>query len=171
MLEKELLERLYLEEQRTIREIATQLGVPSRSVYDAMIHHRIPRRPAFYRPEHPVAHERQLGEAELRRWYIDEERSIRAIAGLAQVSTRAVSEALIRYNIPRRLARPQFAKASEEAGLDETTLRQLYQNQGLSIATIAAALACSPSRIRNALVRWGIERRRRGQPGTAASGE
>jgi hypothetical protein len=109
----------------------------------------------------------------LRRWYIDEKRSIRAIADLAQVSTRAVYEALIRYEIPRRTGAPRLSEAPEvveASGVDQTALRRLYLEEGQSIAAIAAALACSPSRIRSALVRWGIERRPRGRP-SGAGGE
>jgi hypothetical protein len=55
----------------------------------------------------------------------------------------------------------------ETGTLDEPILRRLYEHEGRSIVDIAATLQCSPSRIRSALVRWGIERRRRGRPASA----
>src|SRR5690349_2099909 len=71
-----------------------------------------------------------LDEITLRRLYLEEERSIRDIACLANVPTRTVYDALIRYRIPRRAAgfhqkSPQPARAS----LDEATLRRLYQQE------------------------------------------
>jgi predicted DNA-binding protein YlxM (UPF0122 family) len=170
MLDEATLRRLYQAEERSIRDIAELLHVPTRTVYDALIRYRIPRRPASHRQPRPQPAERQLDEASLRRWYLDEERSIRAIAELAQVSTRAVYEALIAYGIPRRSGgqRPsEEAEVVEASGVDEVALRRLYEDEGRSIAAIAAALACSPSRIRSALVRWGIERRPRGRPSAA----
>jgi hypothetical protein len=47
--------------------------------------------------------------------------------------------------------------------IDEAALRRMYEEEGQSIAAIAASVSCAPSRIRNALVRWGITRRRRGR--------
>ncbi|HNP71863.1 MAG TPA: hypothetical protein PKK15_12160 [Kouleothrix sp.] len=171
MLDEATLRRLYLHEQRSIRDIAALLGASTRVVYDALIHYRIPRRTAGFRPVHEEPAEDRLDEAMLRRWYLEEERSIRAIADLAQVSTRVVYEALIRYGIPRRTAgqRPAgvAAGALPSAPIDEPTLRRLYEQEGRSIAAIAAALACSPARVRRALVHWGIERRQRGRPGAA----
>jgi hypothetical protein len=117
-----------------------------------------------------------LDEATLRRLYLEEQRSIRVIATLSKVSTRVVYDALSRYRIPRRrrgyrAQRPSVI-ALESGLLDETTLRHLYADEGRSIAAIAAILRSSPSRIHNALIRWGIPRRRRGRPYTTiASGD
>jgi len=175
MLDEGTLRRLYLEEQRSIRDIATLLGVPTRTVYDALIRYRIPHRAASFRTTPAGAAGQSLDEASLRRWYLEEARSIREIAELAQVSTRAVYEALIRYGIPRRTVgqrrTAEFAFGDTDKAIDEATLRRLYEEQRQSILAIASALACSPSRIRSALVRWGITRRRRGRPGGAATEE
>jgi predicted DNA-binding protein YlxM (UPF0122 family) len=99
--------------------------------------------------------------------YLEEERSIREIAAQYQVSTRLVYDALSHHRIPRRTSgRRRPAPAAILLGdslLDKATLQRLYQEEGLSIAAIATAVACSPSRVRNALVRWGIARRRRGR--------
>jgi len=171
MLDETTLRRLYLEEQRSIREIAVLQHLPTRSVYDALIRYRIPRRPASYRSPHKDPVEAPFDEAMLRGWYLEEERSIRAIADLAHVSTRVVYDALMRYGIPRRTVGQRPSAAAQALGasdlIDEAGLRRLYEEEQQSIEQIAATLACSPSRIRNALVHWGIARRPRGRPSGA----
>jgi hypothetical protein len=108
-----------------------------------------------------------LDEENLRRLYLDEERSIRDIATFYHISTRMVYDALSRYHIPRRTVGHRRLGATvvttAEGALDEATLRRMYEQEGQSIATIAAEAACTPARIRNALIRWGIARRRRGR--------
>ncbi len=167
MLDETTLRRLYVEEKRSIRAIAALTQIPTRTVYDALIHYRIPRRPAGFRGTQTQSTHIPLDETRLRQWYQEERRSIRSIATLAQVSTRVVYNALIRYRIPRRTVRHQQPPAAviqlPNESLDESTLRRLYVDEGQSIAAIAAAAQCAPSRIRNALVRWGIPRRRRGR--------
>ena len=108
-----------------------------------------------------------IAEDRLRQLYITEQRSIRDIAAIERVSTRTIYDALMRYRIPRRTAghrRPSaMVIAVADGSIDETTLRRLYEEEGQSIAAIAVSVSCAPSRIRNALVRWGIARRRRGR--------
>ena len=168
MLDEATLRRLYLEEQQSIRAIATQQNMPSRMVYDALIRYRIPRRAAGFRSARAHVSDTALNEVNLRHLYLEEQLSIRAIASLSKISTRAVYDALSRYRIPRRrrgyrVQRPT-ALNLESGTVDEASLRRLYIDEGRSIAAIAAMLHSSPSRIRNALVRWRIPRRRRGRP-------
>jgi hypothetical protein len=114
-----------------------------------------------------------LDEATVRQLYLEEQLSIRAIAALSHVSTRVVYDAMSRYRIPRRRRghRAEPGRSIDLKGglLAEATLRRLYTDERRSIAAIAAMLQSSPSRIRNALVRWGIPRRRRGRPGIHSS--
>jgi predicted DNA-binding protein YlxM (UPF0122 family) len=171
MLDETMLRQLYLEEQRSIREISQLEHVSTRSVYDALIHYRIPRRASGFRSPRVQRASVTLDEPTLRRLYLDEERSIRDIAALYQVSTRMVYDAMGRYVIPRRTTghRKHSATVLElaDGGIDQATLRRLYEEEGQPIAAIAASLSCAPSRVRNALVRWGIARRSRGrQSGT-----
>ena len=167
MLDEATLRRLYLEERRTIRDIATMEQVSLRTVYETLIRFRIPRRQAGFSGKRVELDNALFDESHLRHLYLKEERSIRDIAALYQVSTRMVYDALSHYRIPRRIGKPQRpAPAVIVLGnslLDKVTLQRLYQEEGLSITAIAAAVACSPSRVRNALVRWGIARRRRGR--------
>jgi predicted DNA-binding protein YlxM (UPF0122 family) len=170
MLDEITLRRLYLDEQRSIREISQLVHVSTRSIYDALIHYRIPRRASGFRSPQAQPAKKALDEATLRHLYLEEERSIRDIAALCQVSTRMVYDTMGRYNIARRTSgyrKPRPRMLELAAGtIDEATLRRMYEEEGQSIAAIAAAVSCAPSRIRNALVRWQIARRKRGrQPG------
>jgi transposase len=173
MLDEITLRRLYVDEQRSIREISQLVHTSTRSVYDALIQYRIPRRTSGFRSLHVQPVNTVLDEATLRRLYLDEERSIRNIAALYQVSTRMVYDAMGRYRIPRRTTghrkqRPAVLELADGT-ISEADLRRMYEEEGQSIAAIAAAVTCAPSRIRNALVRWGIARRKRGRQSGAAS--
>ena len=167
MLDEFTLRRLYLEERRTIRDIAAIEQVSVRTVYETLIRFRIPRRLAGFRGKRIDPTDVLFDESTLRYLYVEEERSIREIAALYQVSTRVIYDALSHHRIPRRTSgRRRPAPAVVALGnslLDKATLQRLYHEEGLSIAAIAAAVACSPSRVRYALVRWGIARRRRGR--------
>jgi predicted DNA-binding protein YlxM (UPF0122 family) len=166
MIDETRLRHLYLDQQLSIRAIAAREHVSTRNVYDALKLYRIPRRTNGF--HHPAAAP-LLDAATMRQLYLDDQYSIRAIAAHCHVSTRAVLDALTRYDIPRRTSwqrrTPQSAvlTVGSEA-IDEARLRQLYVQEGQSINAIAATYQCAPSRIRTALVHWGIERRRRGRP-------
>jgi hypothetical protein len=111
---------------------------------------------------------RMLDETTVRQLYLEEHLSIRAIAALSNVSTRVVYDVMSRYRIPRRRrgyrSEPRPTIDLKGGLLMEVTLRRLYTDEQRSITAIAAMLQSSPSQIRNALVRWGIPRRRRGRP-------
>ncbi|HEU5103937.1 MAG TPA: hypothetical protein VFU22_33205 [Roseiflexaceae bacterium] len=168
MIDEATLRHLYLEEQRSIRNIADLQQLPVQAVTDALNRYHIPRRPAGFRSKYNQYAGARLDEPTLRRLYVAEQRTIRDIAALYQVSTRLVYDAISRYGIPRRThGRRQPAPAVIAFGngvFDKAALERLYQEQGQSIAAIAAAVASSPSRVRSALIRWGIARRRRGRP-------
>jgi predicted DNA-binding protein YlxM (UPF0122 family) len=104
MIDKATLLRLYIDEHRSIRSIAALLRVAPRTVHDAMIRGRIPRRQRW--EQHATTTERaargQLDEAILRRLYVIEELSIREIAERFDTCTATVHHALVAWNIPRR---------------------------------------------------------------------
>jgi predicted DNA-binding protein YlxM (UPF0122 family) len=104
MIDKATLLRLYIDEHRSIRSIAAFLKVAPRTVHDAMIRGRIPRRQRW--EQHATTTERaargQLDEAILRRLYVIEELSIREIAERFDTCTATVHHALVAWNIPRR---------------------------------------------------------------------
>ena len=166
MIDEATLRHLYLHEQRSIRAIATITQVPVHVVRDLLRQYHIPRRTAGFQPTHPAPP--TLDEATLRRMYQQDMRSIREIAAALELSTRSIYDALVRYRIPRRSGgyrRPVAAVVAPEQqnALSEATLRRLYEQEGESIAAIAQSFGCPPSRVRDAMVRWGIPRRRRGR--------
>jgi len=168
MLDEHRLRQLYLNEAQSIRAIAVLESVTTRSVYDALMRYHIPRRPAGFN-KMPSSTDRPFDEATLRKLYLDDENSIRAIATMYQISSRKVYDALTQYCIPRRTrghrrtAAPVFVLELSNGVLDQVQLRHLYEQEGQPIAAIAAQYQCPPNRIRMALVRWGIARRRRGR--------
>ncbi|KPV53761.1 hypothetical protein SE17_07730 [Kouleothrix aurantiaca] len=166
MIDEATLRHLYLDEKRSIRAIAILTQMPVHTVRELLGQYQIPRRTAGFQPAHPAP--TTLDEATLRRMYLEDMRSIREIATSLDLSTRSVYDALVRYRIPRRSGgyRRTVAPAvspEQQGTLTETTLRRLYEQNGESIASIAQSLGCPPSRVRDALVRWNIPRRRRGR--------
>ena len=90
MLDEAELRHLYLEEQCSIRTMATLLHVPTGAIYRALIHYDIPRRSGRFHatPDQPV--KARFDEATLRRLYLEEQRSIRDIAALHEVRCGAM---------------------------------------------------------------------------------
>jgi predicted DNA-binding protein YlxM (UPF0122 family) len=175
MFDEKTLRKLYLEDELSIRSIATRTHVSVRTVYDALLRYRIPRRPAGSRTTSRQATGLRIDEATLRQLYLNELRSIRAIAELAHVSSRTIFDALVGYGIPRRTAgyrRPTRVLISTRNGsLDAPMLSHMYVEESRSIAAIAEASQCSESCIRRALLRSGITLRRRGRQRRMAGGE
>ncbi len=100
--------RLYVEEQQSIRSIAVTLRVAPRTVHDAMIHYRIPRRQKWrHHPATSPGGAREALDAPLlQRLYVAEQRSIREIATIMEVYPSVVYNALVRWDIPRRKRGP-----------------------------------------------------------------
>ena len=101
----ETVRHLYIDEQLSIRNIAATLHVNPRTVHDALIRGRIPRRRpweqhATMAAEHPVRG--KLDESILRRLYLIENHSIHEIADTLDVSATTVRQALVDWDIPRR---------------------------------------------------------------------
>lgn len=97
--------QLYVEEQRSIRNIALLLHVAPRTVHTAMMHARIPRRKCWEAHAAPVIYptvRHELNEATLRQLYLIEHRSIREIAALVGTCTATIHHALVKWDIPRR---------------------------------------------------------------------
>ena len=105
-LDEMTLRRLYLDEGLSIGRIAKLLHVRKQSICAALAQWDIPRRSRGARPV-AVVREVRLTEAYLRRRYVDEGATIRDIAAEAMVSSRAVRNALIHWNIPRRRRGPR----------------------------------------------------------------
>jgi predicted DNA-binding protein YlxM (UPF0122 family) len=98
--------RLYVEEQLTIREIATMLSVHHQKVYAAMIRWRIPRRKGSHRP-HRSEPKRPLDQATLQYHYHELGQTIKEIAVQFNVSNGVVHSAMKYWGIPRRRCGPK----------------------------------------------------------------
>ena len=113
--DKMIVYRLYVEEQLTIREIATMLSVHQQTVYTAMIRWRIPRRKGPNRP-HRSEPKRPLDQATLQYHYHELGQTIKEIAAQFNVSHGVVHSAMKYWGIPRRRCGPkpkrQFPKTS-----------------------------------------------------------
>lgn len=102
-----------------------------------------------------------FNEATLRRLYLEEQKSIRAVALLANVSPRTVFDALNRYRIPRRPAgfRGAAIPSASSTLMQEASLRHLYIEEEHSIAEIAHIAGVSTRTVFDALNRYRIPRR------------
>ncbi len=143
--------RLY-REGRTIRAIATELGMHHREVWRQLEAAGMPRRA---RGTSGVV----LSRSALERLYIREQRSVAEVARRFEVSTGAVVRNLRRYGLPRR---------DRHTPLDRSTLRRLYVDERLGVRAVAARLGVSPDKVRGELARYSIPIRRPGRPGRRA---
>jgi predicted DNA-binding protein YlxM (UPF0122 family) len=110
IIDQETLRHLYIDEKLSIRSIAAILHVAPRTVHDALIRCRIPRRQKwqhYLTASAKRADRPQLDESTLRQLYMNEQRSIREIAGFFNVFPSVVYNALVRWNIPRRKRGPR----------------------------------------------------------------
>lgn len=95
------LRRLYIDERKTIREVARALQVGNSTALAAMMYWRIPRRAGGPGRQLPPSTP-TIESSTLQRLYLEERHSIPAIAALLQVPVRSVRHALIQHRIPAR---------------------------------------------------------------------
>lgn len=153
--DRELLDRLYRIEHRSVRAVARELGCSRNAVRAALERHGI----AIF----PVNRGRPL-QLEDRHWLHDayhrERRSAQSIAEELGCSAGMVLAALHRLDIVTRPNRPRPSPRLA----DKEFLWQRYWGEQRSIVSIGAELACSPGAVRAALFRHGIEVRAAGAP-------
>jgi transposase len=101
-------------------------------------------------------------ETTLRRMYLEEQHSIRAIAEALGYSQRTIYDALMRWRIPRRSPGVQRSNIPPTFSFEEAALRKLYLEEGHTIKEIAAQYRIGESTVWSALNYWHIPRRRRG---------
>lgn len=154
---------MYLEEGKSISAVASALNVAARTLYDAMMLWRIPRRSSWATRIASSAVQNDIDEQTLRRMYLDEAKSLHRIAQELSVSSRCVSSALVRWGIPRRYVRAtQPARgALPHTEADDRLLYQMYVVEGVSARAIAASFGVSPSTVYKRLSQLGIQRRQR----------
>jgi hypothetical protein len=105
-LDETTLRRMYLDEGHTTQQIARTLHLRKQTICDALERWHIPRRPRGARPRVSSANG-ALDAATLRRLYLDENQTIREIAGTLQIPLGVVRQALIQCGIPCRRRGPR----------------------------------------------------------------
>lgn len=149
------LRRLYVDEEKTLAQIAVAYDCVPGAVRQRLLRAGINRRPPGG-GRRPVLEDGATA-AQLRRLYLEEGRSIAEIARILGCTRDKVGRHLDHYGIPRRpRARP--------GGLNGRLLRRLYVSERLGVDQIAARLKVSPNHVRNELRRHDIRRTRSPQP-------
>lgn len=149
------LRRLYVDEGKTLAQIAVAYDCVPGAVRQRLLRAGINRRPPGG-GRRPVLEDGATA-AQLRRLYLEEGRSIAEIARILGCTRDKVGRHLDHYGIPRRpRARP--------GGLNGRLLRRLYVSERLGVDQIAARLKVSPNHVRNELRRHDIRRTRSPQP-------
>jgi len=147
------LRRLWVDERRSVPEVAEQFGVPADWVRAELARHGISR------PRRPPPGLTPLTTKVLEDLYVHQGLSATEIAHRVGGSPTRVVEALERAGIPRRPRgqRPDLPELSRDL------LVELYVDQGLSCRAIAARVGGSDQRVLDALHRQAIPVRPRGQ--------
>src|SRR5450759_5110892 len=150
-LDVEQLRRWRLDDGLTFAEIATRAGRSTTTVAEALRRAGVtgPAR----RPEAPA-----LDPAVLRRFYVDERRTLGQVAAALGASDRRVRAAIVAAGIPLRPAR----RRADRAALPTLTAEQLgdlYLRQRLTTREIAARYGGSDNWVRTALEAHGIDQR------------
>lgn len=156
----------YLDQSRTLEEIANVVGCTRSAAYLALIRHGIPVRTATESRNirGTTRHEAvfpQLRDVDwLRTRYIDDGLNGEEIAALIGSSRTAVTNAIRRTGIPPRVAgqiRPNHRRRDAIDELhDPDWLRQKRIADRRTVEEIAAELGCTPKTVTTWLKRWGI---------------
>ena len=146
-IQRDVLERLYVEERRSAPDIARELGVKPNVVYGRLREYGIARRTR--RIDLPVK--------VLEQKYLVEKKSAAEIAKDLGVDVALVNTNLHRAGIPVRPTnnRPRIIIPKDD-------LVRMYQNEGLTISDIGRKLGCDPSVVWRRLKKYGIPRRNSG---------
>ncbi|MEW6477431.1 MAG: hypothetical protein AB1679_34700 [Actinomycetota bacterium] len=147
------LRRLWVDERRSVPEVAEHFGVPADWVRAELARH------AIRRPRRPPRGLTPLTATVLEDLYVRRGLTAAQIAGRVGGSPTRVVDALERAGIPRRPRgrRPDLPELSRDL------LVELYVDQGLSSRAIAARVGGSDQRVLDALHRHGIPVRPRRQ--------
>lgn len=151
----ELLRRAWVDERRTLEEIAGELGTSRSQLRAELSRHGItrPRR----RPRLAAVTRQSLEEL-----YVGRALSASEVARRLGCSPNWVCDQLHLHGIPLR---PRNWRPGQPAdGLTREDLEALYLDQRLSVEEVAACMSCSGSSIYNALRRFDIPIRPRREP-------
>jgi hypothetical protein len=153
-----LLERLYVQEGLSVRQVAARLGVGRERVARRLAAYGIRPHPHGWRGEHGLTH------PVLQELYERQQLTLRDIAERFGVTHGTVRRALVRHGIA---ARPRTVRGSGgRPPLSAEVLHELYVTRGQSMTQVARQLGYltpqgtpAVARVRRALARAGIRRR------------
>lgn len=148
-IEKPVLQKLYLTEKRTLRDIADFFSCSTITVTKRCKEYNIPLRRSNCK------NIEDLTPALLKLWYIHQGKSTREIASLIGCSRVPVEQRCREYGIPLRDPRLPRIEIREE------TLRRLYVTEDRSIAEIAKIIGCCYRTIYNRVKRLGLDQERK----------
>jgi len=144
-LEATLLRRMYLDQRRTISEIAADQHCSADRVRTSLIAAGIPRRtPGGRDDQRPVP----IPAERLREMYVDQQLTVAEIALVLHCSTSRVRAAIDRHGLPRR---PRYRRLPP-LDLDQAALSALYVDERLDDRAIGGRLGVPA---------WRVTRRRR----------
>lgn len=138
------LRHLYLDDKRTVAEVAEVLGVARGTAHNWLRAAGIELRPS------PSKRREDIADTELRDLYVAEQLSAPDIARLLDCGTSTVYHRLDRLGIPRR------QDGHSPVRPDRSELNQLYIEEGLSLRQIAARLDVTPPAVAGWLRHYGI---------------
>lgn len=151
------LRNLYVRQRLSLEEIARRKGVALETVRQALVRLGIPVR--SHSQAAKSAKERKITRQILERLYVIKTLSLDRVGRELGVSGDTVRYWLKRYHLQVRSGREVAAAQRRPPGLPESTLRKLYEKQGLSLWDIARQAGVTPVTVKNWLVRYGISRR------------
>ena len=152
-LEPERLRALYVDQQRTTREIAAEFGVPHHRVIRQLALLGIPRRSRHQRP--PRGRRSALTDEALEELYVQRGMSIPDLTAAFGVSEEYVRKRLRECGLAKRPGsfKPDRAKRRVELMNDAA---ELYGNSGMTMREVAGELGVSSSTVRELLHEAGV---------------
>ncbi|MBN1811245.1 MAG: hypothetical protein JXA14_05355 [Anaerolineae bacterium] len=152
VVECETLAELYWGQSLSIPKAAARLDCSEDAVRSRMQEYDIPRRTPSESAQ--LSRGIDMPEELAQKWYTEQQLSTAAIAERLGCSETAVRNKLIQYGIERRTP-----WAHNAVDLDEDELRRLYEEEGLTLKTIAEVYGCSPATVSRKMSRYGVEAR------------
>lgn len=146
---REDVERMYVSEQKTQKQIAEHYGVSDWAIGKRLQNWGIESRPRNYYRDEPLAN---FTKADLERLYVQEKQSMKAIAKTFGTCSITIAKWLRRYGLPVEM--PWERNRIE---LDAEELKRLYFDQGLTLRALAERFDCSLWTIRWNFRRNGID--------------
>jgi DNA-binding CsgD family transcriptional regulator len=145
-IEKSVLMKLYVKENKSITEIAKILSCSRATVIKRCKEHDIPLRSQGLEG---------LTKPLLQKLYVKEGKTTREIADIVGCSGNLIRLKCKAFGIPLR------NPGTKKVQIDESTLRRLYLKEGKCMYEIAKILNCSPSVVSGRIKKHGIKKKKR----------